>query len=169
MRRKQENDPDPHVPVHFFLCDGSSDQGVESVDDSNELETRTRPGGEQEGVPDEKLDDIMLELRDVQSEFLHVREMLGVMARRERCAETKKEIAARRLDRMKGEKDEEDDAEHEADLQEALTNQTKVARLVVDKASVSARPQTEKNEEPGDETRGRRRGSRRKRTEWRRK
>ena len=34
---------------------------------------------------------------------------------------------------MEREKDEVDDAEHEADLQEALTNQAKVARLVVDK------------------------------------
>ena len=32
-RRKQESDPDPHVPVDFSLCDGSSDQGVESADD----------------------------------------------------------------------------------------------------------------------------------------
>ena len=47
-RRKQESDPDPHAPVHLSLCDGSSDHGTKSVDDSAELETR--PGGECEGV-----------------------------------------------------------------------------------------------------------------------
>ena len=41
-RRKQESDPDPHAPVHFSLCDGWSDQGTKSVDDSAELETRPR-------------------------------------------------------------------------------------------------------------------------------
>ena len=49
------------------------------------------------------------------------------------CAEVKTEVAARRLERMEREKDDADDAEHEADLQEALTNQTKAVRLVVDK------------------------------------
>ena len=34
---------------------------------------------------------------------------------------------------MERAKDEVDDAEHEANLQEALTNQTKVVKLVVDK------------------------------------
>ena len=48
-RRKQESDPGPRVPVHFSLCDGSSDQGTKSVDDPAELETR--PRGEREGAP----------------------------------------------------------------------------------------------------------------------
>ena len=39
-RRMQESDPDPHAPVHFSLCDGWSDEGTKSVDDSAELETR---------------------------------------------------------------------------------------------------------------------------------
>ena len=46
-RRKQESDPDSRAPVHFSLCDGSSDQGTKSVDDSAELETRVT--GECEG------------------------------------------------------------------------------------------------------------------------
>ena len=50
-------------------------------------------------------------MRDVKSELLHVRELLRVLVRRERCAEAKTEFAARRLDRVEKEKDEVDDAE----------------------------------------------------------
>ena len=176
------------------------------MDDSAELETRAR--GECEGVPVARLDDILSEMRDVKTELLQVRELVGVLVRRERCAELKTEVAARRLERMEREKDEADDAEHEADLQEALANQTKAARLVVDKwfvdrgfgfgrtttgeivfihASVvqgadvlmvgtDAWAQVVGNharaeggiehEEHGDETRGDKRGTRRRRTEW---
>ena len=56
-RRKQESD---QIPMHFSLCDDSSDQGAKSVDDSTELETSRRP--------DAQLDDIMAEMRDVKSE-----------------------------------------------------------------------------------------------------
>ena len=80
-----------------------------------------------------QLNDILSEVRDVQSELLHVRELVDVLVRRERCVEDKAEVAARRLTRTEREKDDVDDAEHEADLQEALTNKAKVARLVVDK------------------------------------
>ena len=126
-RRKQESDPDSRAPVHFSLCDGSSDQGT----DSAELETRVT--GECEGVPVARLDDILSETRDVKTELLQVRELVGVLVRRERCAEVKTEVAARRLDRMEREKDDADDAEREADLQEALADQSKVAKLMVDK------------------------------------
>ena len=68
------------------------------------------------------------ELRDVKNELMHVRKLVGVLVRRERCAETKTEIAARRLDRMEREQTEADDAEHEANLQEALANQSKAVR-----------------------------------------
>ena len=61
-------------------------------------------------------------MTDLKNDLAHVREMLGVLVRRERCAETKMEIAARRLDRMEGEQHEADDAEHEANLQEALSS-----------------------------------------------
>ena len=60
------------------------------------------------------------DMTDVKNDLAHVREMLGVLVRRERCAETKAEIAARRLDRKEREQHEADDAEHEANLQEAL-------------------------------------------------
>ena len=72
-------------------------------------------------------------MRDVNTELLQVRELVGVLVRRERCAEVKTEVAARRLDRMEREKDEADDAEHEANLQEALSNQSKAVKVLVDK------------------------------------
>ena len=78
-------------------------------------------------------DDMASEMTDVKNELAHVRELLGVLVRRERCAEAKTEIAARRLDRMERERHEADDAEHEANLQEALTNQSKAVKVVVHK------------------------------------
>ena len=78
-------------------------------------------------------DDMASEMTDVKNELAHVREMLGVLVRRERSAETKAEIAARRLDRMEREQHEADDAEHEANLQEALANQSKAVKVLVDK------------------------------------
>ena len=78
-------------------------------------------------------DDVASEMTDVKNDLAHVRELLGVLVRRERCAETKTEIAARRLDRMEREQTEADDAEHEANLQEALANQSKAVKVVVDK------------------------------------
>ena len=42
-------------------------------------------------------DDVASEMTDVKNDFAHVRELLGVLVRRERCAEAKTEIAARRL------------------------------------------------------------------------
>ena len=78
-------------------------------------------------------DDMASEMTDVKNELAHVREMLGVLVRRERSAETKAEIAARRLDRMEREQTEADDVEHEANLQEALANQSKAVKVVVDK------------------------------------
>ena len=132
-RRKQESDPDPRALVHFSLCDDSSDQGAKSTGEFAELDVNTRPEGGREGELSSKLDDVMLEMRDVKSELLQVRELVGVLVRRERCVETKEEIAARKLDRMEREKDEAEDGEYEASLQEALADQTKVVRLVVDK------------------------------------
>ena len=78
-------------------------------------------------------DDLASEMADVKNDLAHVRELLRVLVRRERCAETRTEIAARRLDRMEREQTEADDAEHEANLQEALANQSKAVKVVVDK------------------------------------
>ena len=153
-------------------------------------------------------DDMTSEMTDVKNELAHVRELIGVLVRRERSAETKAEIAARRLDRMEREQTEADDAEHEANLQEALSNQSKVVKVLVDKWFVDkgygfgkaptgevvfihasavqgaevltigtdawvqvvnddARAQegTEQRK-PGDETRGRPRGTEKTRTKW---
>ena len=73
------------------------------------------------------------DMSDVKNELAHVRELLGVLVRRERSAETKAEIAGRRLDRMDREQTEADDAKQEANLQEALANQSKAVKVVVDK------------------------------------
>ena len=70
--------------------------------------------------------------KDLKSDLVHIRELLGVLVRKERCAETKAEIAARRLDRMQREQHEADDAEHEANFQEALQNQSKAVKVLVD-------------------------------------
>ena len=48
-------------------------------------------------------DDVASEMTDVKNDLAHVRELLGVLVRRERCAEAHTEIAARRLDRMEQE------------------------------------------------------------------
>ena len=78
-------------------------------------------------------DDMAAEMRDVKNDLVHVRGLLGVLIRTERCAEAKTEIAVRRLDRMEREKDEADDAKHEANFQEALTDQSKTVKVLVDK------------------------------------
>ena len=93
------------------------------MDDSTELETSRRRNGQ--------LNDIMAEMRDVKSELMQVGELVGIP--RERCAEARTDIAARKLDRLEKEKDDIDDTESEATLEEALTNNTKVVKLVVDK------------------------------------
>ena len=132
-RRKQERDPHPQILVHFSLCDDLSDLEAQSVAESAEFVVSKRSEeGRQEGLS-KKLDDVMLELRDVRSDIVQVRELVGVLVRRERFAETKAEIATRKLARMEKEKDEESEAEYEGTLEEALTNQSKVVKVIVDK------------------------------------
>ena len=132
-RPKQENDLEPQVTVDYFLCDDSSDKETKSAGESAELDVSKGSKGECEGEIGMKLDDMMLEMRSVQNELLQVRELVGVLVRRERCAETKAEIASRRLDRMEQERDQESEAECEATLEEALTDQSKVVKVIVDK------------------------------------
>ena len=111
---EEEDEGETHAPVHFSLCD------------SDELETRSK--GQHEGTTIRQVDDILLEMKDVKSELQHVRELIGVLVRKERCAETRAEIAARRLDRLERGQDEQDDKDREANLQEALGDKTKVVK-----------------------------------------
>ena len=61
------------------------------------------------------------------------RKMQEFLVRRERKEDTQTEAATRRLERLDREKDDEEDREHEANMTEALTDKTKVVKLVVDK------------------------------------
>ena len=114
---RQSEDPEDEAPLKR--------RKQESDPDSAELETRPR------GVPVGQLDDVLLEVRDVKSELLQVRELVGVLVRRERCAEVKTEVAARRLDRMEREKDDADDAEREANLEHGPVQSREVDRRQV--------------------------------------
>ena len=82
-------------------------------------------------VDEKPADDMVSEIRDLKSDLVHIRELLGVLIRKERSAETKAETAARELDKM--ERDEESEAECEATLEEALANQSKVVKVIIDK------------------------------------
>ena len=76
-------------------------------------------------VDEKPADDMVSEIRDLKSDLVHIRELLGVLVRKERSAETKAEIAARRLNRMERERDQESEAECEATLEEALDRSLK--------------------------------------------
>ena len=84
-------------------------------------------------VDETPADDMVSEIRDLKSDLVHIRELLGVLVRKERSAETKAEIAARKLDKMERERDQESEAECEVTLEEALTNQSKVVKVIIDK------------------------------------
>ena len=79
------------------------------------------------------LEPMVSEIRDLKSDLVHIRELLGVLVRKERSAEAKVEIAARRLNRMERERDQESEAECEVTLEEALADPSKVVRVIVDK------------------------------------
>ena len=51
-------------------------------------------------VDEKPADDMVSEIRDLKSDLVHFRELLGILVRKERSAEAKAEIAARRLNRM---------------------------------------------------------------------
>ena len=84
-------------------------------------------------VDENPTDDMVSEIRDLKSDLVHIRELLGVLVRKERSAEAKAEIAARRLNRMERERDQESEAECEVTLEEALADHSKVVRVIVDK------------------------------------
>ena len=69
-RRKQESDLEPQIPVHLPLCHDSRDQGAKSAGESAKLDVSKRCEGEREGNFSTKLDDMMLDMRDVKSDLL---------------------------------------------------------------------------------------------------
>ena len=80
-----------------------------------------------------ELDDTMSEMECVKEELREMRKMLEFLVRRERKVDMKTEVAAKRLQRLEKEREEEDDKEREASLIESLADKTKVVKLVVDK------------------------------------
>ena len=67
------------------------------------------------------------EMRDLKNDLVHIQELLRVLVRKERSAEAKAEIVARRLNRM----DQESEAERET-LEGALADHSKVVKVIVD-------------------------------------
>ena len=80
-----------------------------------------------------ELDDTMSEMESVKEELREMRKMLEFLVRRERKVDTKTEVAAKKIQRLEKEREEEDDKEREASLMESLADKTKVVKLVVDK------------------------------------
>ena len=127
-----------------FISIASGDEAEDGSDKEQEI-TRSLVQGRESMLVDETdaqaperelvqaVHDVASDMSDVKNELAHVREMVGVLVRRERSAEHKAEAATRRLDRMEREQTEADDAEHEANLQEALANQSKAVKVLVDK------------------------------------
>ena len=120
----------------LFVSIASGDEAPERVSD----DPMSRPGRRVHADGRDRHEIVLVmhaewvqDLRDVKNELTQVRELVGILVRRERSTETKAEIAARRLDRMEQEQHEVADAEHEANLQEALTNQSKAVQVLVDK------------------------------------
>ena len=70
------------------------------------------------------------EIRDLKIDLVHIRELLGILVRKERSAEAKAEIAARRLNKMEQERDEESEAECEVTMEEAAREQGQGSREV---------------------------------------
>ena len=124
-RERAQDDDEEHET--FCASIASADEIAPVRRTRDEIQGRTR------GSDSQQVDDILLEMKDVKSELLHVRELIGVLIRKERCAETRAEIAARRLDKLEREQDEQDDKGSEANLQEALSDKTKAVKLVIDK------------------------------------
>ena len=65
--------------------------------------------------------------------------MVEFLVRRERKLDVKADVAVRRLARLEKEHFQVEDDEHEASLPDALTNRTKVVKLVVDEWSALAK------------------------------
>ena len=80
-----------------------------------------------------ELDDTMSEMECLKKELNEMKQMLQFLVRRERKVDMKTEVAAKKLQRLEREREEEDDKERESSLKESLADRTKVVKLVVDK------------------------------------
>ena len=82
---------------------------------------------------DGELDDTKSKTECSRKELNEMKKMLQFLVRRERRVDLKTEVAAKKLQRLEREREEEDDKERESSLKEALADKTKVVKLVVDK------------------------------------
>ena len=81
--------------------------------------------------PRENVSDLKLEYGAQES--LEAQKLTDLLVRHERNVAMKTEVASRRLERMEKEKDNEADTENEANLEQAVEDKSKFAKLVVDK------------------------------------
>ena len=85
-RRRTRGASKKVIHVHIPLCTSPSSTPRVTRERSRWMTLpnwRKRPSGEREGVPVAQLDDILSEVRDAKSELLHVRELVGVLVRRD--------------------------------------------------------------------------------------
>ena len=80
-----------------------------------------------------ELDNTEAGMECVREDLKEMRKMLEFLGRRARKVDVKTEVAVKKLERLVKERDEQDDKEREASLKEALTDKTRVVKLVVDK------------------------------------
>ena len=80
-----------------------------------------------------ELVDTKSEMECWRKELNEMKKMLQFLVRRERKVDMKTEVAAKRLQRLEREREEEVDKERESSLKEALADKTKVVKLVIDK------------------------------------
>ena len=76
-------------------------------------------------------------MEDVARELKEVRKLVELLVRSERRGQLKDEVAARRLERMEKEMEEDEDMEHDASLEEAVEDTDKFVSIVVDRWFVS--------------------------------
>ena len=121
MRTQVQDDDIRHEIFHVNIASADEMEEAASVHPLTSIRTPI------------ELDDVKSGVEHVKEDLNEVRKMLEFLVRRERKADTRTEVATRRLERLEREKDEEEDQEHEANLEEALADKTKPVKLVVDK------------------------------------
>ena len=120
-RTQVHDDEIRHEVFHVNIASADEMEEAASV---HELASKRTPS---------ELDDVKSGVEHVKKDLKEARKMLEFLVRRERKVDTQAEAATRRLERLEREKEDEEDREHETNLEEALTDKTKVVNLVVDK------------------------------------